>query len=349
MSEITLIIPEKPSDILSNMVKFTIENSDIQIINSSQNLPTLKNRKILFAVELNKAGYNIELFKIFTELYNRGNDSLSGSTGVLLIHSDCDLFTKTMAQDIIFRANQLGCSFPGKPMVELIGSMRNLLTMQKVTKKTLEETSYICSKTLGKRLISDNPKLLHDPKLLVLHASSRKTSNTLMLWDMISKHLTDYNIKEIHIENGIIKDCIGCSYKTCMHYGEQTSCFYGGFMVEEVYPAVLEADAIIWICPNYNDALSANLSAVINRLTALFRKTKFYNKSLFGIIVSGSSGSDAIAKQLISALNINKTFRLPPYFSIMATANDKNDILKVPEIEKKAMLFAENLKKEIRA
>lgn len=37
----------------------------------------------------------------------------------------------------------------------------------------------------------------------------------------------------------------------CLHFGEQGSCFYGGVMVEDVYPAVREADAIVMLCPNY--------------------------------------------------------------------------------------------------
>ena len=52
-------------------------------------------------------------------------------------------------------------------------------------------------------------------------------------------------------------------------------CFYGGAMVENIYPAVKWADAILLLCPNYNDALSANMTAFINRLTALFRTTRF--------------------------------------------------------------------------
>ena len=104
----------------------------------------------------------------------------------------------------------------------------------------------------------------------------------------------------------------------------------------------------MFICPNYNDMISANIVALINRLTALFRKTKFYDKTLFSIIVSGHSGGDALAKQLISSLNINKTFRLPPYFSLMAVANDKGAIRKVSDIEKKAYEFAMNINKEIK-
>lgn len=65
-------------------------------------------------------------------------------------------------------------------------------------------------------------------------------------------------------------------------------------MVEDVYPAVREADAIVMLCPNYNDALSANLTAFINRLTSLFRTTRFYDKALFAVVVSGYSGSDIV-------------------------------------------------------
>ena len=120
-------------------------------------------------------------------------------------------------------------------------------------------------------------------------------------------------------------------------------------MTREILPAIENADAVLWICPNYNDAISANLTAVINRLTALYRKASFYNKSIFAVIVSGSSGSDSIARQLIGALTINKGFRLPPYFSIMATANDTGEIKKIPHIREDAREFAHNILKETKA
>ncbi len=86
---------------------------------------------------------------------------------------------------------------------------------------------------------------------------------------------------------------------------------YGGPMVEEVYPAVRRCDALVMLCANYNDALSANLTACVNRLTALFRQTRIYDKRLFGLIVSGYSGGDLLARQLISALNMNKLSSRP--------------------------------------
>jgi len=120
-------------------------------------------------------------------------------------------------------------------------------------------------------------------------------------------------------------------------------------MVKDILPAIEKADAVVWICPNYNDAISANLMAVINRLTALYRKISFYNKSLFSVIVSGNSGSDSVAKQLIGALSINKGFRLPPYFSIMAIANDTGQIKKVHNIKEYAKNFAQNIMNETKA
>ena len=114
-------------------------------------------------------------------------------------------------------------------------------------------------------------------------------------------------------------------------------------MVEEVYPAIIDCDVLIMLCPNYNDSINANMSAVINRLTALYRKTKFYDKYFYSIIVSGFSGSDIIAQQLISALNINKTFILPPKFALMNTANNPGDFEKIENIREKARVFAQNI------
>ena len=111
-------------------------------------------------------------------------------------------------------------------------------------------------------------------------------------------------------------------------------------MVEEVYPAVRSCDALVMICANYNDALAANLTACVNRLTALFRQTRFYDKRLFGLVVSGYSGGDLLARQLISALNMNKAFVLPPHFCLLETANERGSLVRLPHIGERAAQFA---------
>lgn len=340
MKEIVLILPQSPSPLLTKMINSTLKDLDYITITSTDNLISLQNKKILFALELNEIGVSNNLNDIFVELYRRGQDSLLGSEGALLIHSNYSMFTKTSAQSTIFLANNLGCEFVGRPLVEATKNLENLLAMEKVYNMSLEEICLYQCGELGKRFLASLNPRSKIKKLLILHSSSREISNTLTLWDMVKCNLQGIDINEINIGNGKIVDCKGCSYKTCKFLGKQSKCFYGGLIVEEVYPAILESDSILFICPNYNDMITANLVASINRFTALYRKTKFYDKSIYSIIVSGYSGGDAIGKQLISSLNMNKTFRLPPYFSLMATANDRGAIKQVEDIEALAKEFA---------
>lgn len=344
MKEIVLVLPETPSDLLKEMINKVLID-DVTTVKSAIDLPNLQNKKILFAVELNEIGSSNVLNDIFAELYKRGYDSLKDSEGSLLIHSNYALFTKTYAQHIVFLANNLGCSFVGRPLVEATKNLGNFTAMKKIYNMETKDICLFQCEELRKRFLDLKIKPLNTKSLLVLHSSNRDTSNTLMLWDMIKMHIKGVHINEINLGNGNIMDCKGCSYKTCRHFGKQSKCFYGGIVVEEVYPAVLESDTLLFVCPNYNDMITANIVATINRLTALYRKTKFYDKKIYTIIVSGYSGGDALAKQLISSLNMNKTFYLPPYFSLMAVANHRGDINNVPNIENLAKEFAKKIMK----
>ena len=349
METIYLIMPGKISDNFAEVVKIATENCQLTIIKTIQDFPVdLRNKKIIFAIELDECGFNIPLFEMLLKLKERGDDSLLGSRAVIIIQSSSELFTKSTAQRIIFLTNQLGCRFPGHPAVEATHNLNNFLAWQKTFNLSLIDIYKKQSKELVKRLTEENLKLIDRPKILVLHSSLFKTSNTLMLWRMVKENLSGKDIKELHVENGTVVDCRGCSYKTCIHYSEEKSCFYGGIMVKEILPAIEGADCIIWLCPNYNDAISAKLMAVINRITVLYKRVKFGNKTIFSIVVSGNSGSDCVAKQLIGALNVNKGFRLPPYFALIATANDPGSIMNVRGIDKKAKEFAENIKREIK-
>jgi len=340
-------MPGDPSHQLINMVSAAIKGKESVIIRSSKELPDLRNQKIIFAVELDYSGINISLMEMMSELANRGNDSLLGSTGALLVHSSTELYTKSKAANLIFLANQLGCSFIGHPLIEATGELKNFRTWQKNMDLTLEEISLELSNRLANRLIDHKLINFENPKLAYLHSSSRATSNTLSLWQMIESNLNDWDIEELYVENGSVFDCYGCAYKTCLKFGETKSCFYGGVMTEKILPAVEDSDVLVWICPNYNDSISSNLTAVINRLTTLYRQISFNDKMIYAVIVSGNSGSDSIAKQLIDALNINKGFYLPPYFCLMEIANDAGSLLKVPNINDKARLFADKIKSNL--
>ncbi|SKA83617.1 Multimeric flavodoxin WrbA [Caloramator quimbayensis] len=349
MNDICVISPKEISSELSIMINSALGDNKAIFIKDCSDLIDLKSKKIIVALELNSAGYCFPVSEILSRLYQTDTHALKGSIAALLIHSSSELYTKSAAQNIIFLMNQLGCRFIGHPAVEATVSLSNFLTWQKSLKMNLMDICIMMCRQLGKRIADDDMKHKETPKILALHSSSHKTSNTLTLWNMVKSNLknSNINIKELHVENGTILDCKGCSFKTCLHYSKQSSCFYGGFMVEEVYPAIENSDAVVWICPNYNDSISANLMAIINRITALYRKRNFYDKSIFSVIVSGNSGSDSVAKQLIGALNINKGFRLPPNFCLMETANDPGAIKNVQNIEKKAEEFAKNIKNNL--
>lgn len=346
MSALGLVAPSKVSQELTHMVNAAAAERTIININSSEDFISAGCSKYIFALEVSETGTCPEIDKILSDLIIQ-NISLKGCSGAILVHSRNELFTKSCGRSLIFNLNRLGMRFPGHPLIEATGSMKNFQTWKKTLNKPLDEICYDFCEKLASRLEAYNPSPIETPQITVLHSSMKETSNTLKLWEMVKVNLSDMNIKELNVENGTVQDCKGCSFKMCLHYSQKNSCFYGGVMVKEIMPAVEKADALILLCPNYNDTVSANISAVINRITALYRKISFYNKTVFSIIVSGNSGSDLVAEQVLGALNINKGFQLPPNFALMETANDPKSILKVKHIDKRASEFALNIRNEI--
>ncbi|MHC1721362.1 MAG: flavodoxin family protein [Clostridiaceae bacterium] len=348
MENLYIIQPEESiSEELQNMISsFVTHYSSFSFVKDAKTGFDLKGKKLLFAVEIDETGYDIKMLQFVFEIRNKDPRAFENSVGAVLIHSSTALGTKRFTQDIIFLANGMGCTFIGQPMVEATKDMQNFLTWQKTIKLPLDKICYELSGRLGERFMKYEHKKIANPKITVLYSSPHKYSNTMLLWKLIKEELQDFTFREILIENGMIADCKGCSYTMCRHHSDRNTCFYGGFMVENVLPAIEEADCVIWLCPNYNDSYSANLSATINRLTVLCHKQNFRNKLMYGVVVSGNSGSDSVGKQLIGSLNLNKGFKLPPYAIFSETANDPGAILKVKDIDRKAKLFAANFYKE---
>ena len=348
MEDLYIIIPSEDIPVeLNNMISSFTKHSPIyRIIKAVKDSDDYKGKKLLFVLNIGNIGFDIGMLDFLSKLKEKHSDAFQNSTGAVISYSKTEFGTKCSAQDIIFLANNMGCAFIGHPLVEATKDMRNFLTWQKSIDLPLVEICYELSSRLGRRLMGYEHKKIADPKITVLYSTPHKFSNTLNLWRMVSDNLKDYNINEILIENGKILDCKGCSYKLCLHYAKKNTCFYGGFMVENILPAIEESDCVVWLCPNYNDGLSANLTATINRLTVFCHKHSFYNKSMFGVVVSGNSGSDAVAKQLLGALNINKGFRLPAYAIVSETANDPKSVLKIKDIHNKVKCFTDNFKEE---
>lgn len=341
MSVLQVILPGECSKRLQDVLEYSLCDTEHSLHDAIE--PAIDG-PVLFAASIYASGVNASLCALLQQLRTHSG-LLSGRVGGVLIDGETELYTKSVGRDIVLAANLCGCTFPGRPLVEGTGSLNNFNILARNAGESTLQSYKNAARELIERVIFYQKPSLKRPRLLVLHASNRETSNTMALWSMVRRHIeADMEIREITLRNGAVADCMGCAYTTCLHFSEEGNCFYGGLMVDEVYPALENCDALVLLCPNYNDAVSANISAFINRLTALFLKTRFYEKSLFGIVVSGYSGGDIVASQLISGLNMNKTFQLPPNFCMLETANDPGSILKCEGIETRARAFAENMK-----
>ena len=246
-------------------------------------------------------------------------------------------------------ANLAGCRFPGKPLVEATGSLDNWNIQSLRRGVSLAQAYRQAARELVVRLMEFSWQTKERPSVLLLHASDRATSNTLQIGTkIVERLLPSCDIREISLQNGAIFDCRGCSYKTCAHFARQNSCFYGGVITNDVYPAINECDALLLLCPNYNDSVSANILAFINRLTSMLVYNSLYEKQLYAVIVSGYSGSEIIAQQVLGALCLNKTFALPPRFCLMQTANNPGEAMQAEGIMERIDDFASHMLKNLR-
>lgn len=352
MKELIIINPFCPeadkTERLDAIVEYSTKGCKIRTLATAEEVEAadLRNKRILFTISLGQSGINLSLYGII-KYFRLNRDALTGAAGGVILDGNCEFYTKSTGRSVVFTANRAGCTFPGRPLVEGTRTLKNY-NIQAQNLRTDNMGAYMAAgKELVNNILCYEPVKKEHPKLLALHASNGRTSNTLALWDMVRKHLPECSIREISLRNGSVVDCRGCSYEACRHYGEEGGCFYGGPITEQVYPAILDCDALVMICPNYNDAMGANLTAFVNRMTALFTTHRFYEKSLFGIIVSGYSGGDIVAEQLISGLNMNKTFALPGKFAILETANDPKAILSSEDAAQRGRTFAENIRKHL--
>ncbi len=344
---ITLIHPAPDSgwagQRLDGILRQALARREVRTVRTAEELVSLKGQRLLFALALGEAGTNLEYVRMLARL-RKEPGLLEGCTGGLIVDGAGELFTKSAAAEGALAMNMAGCALVGRPLVEGTGSLANFAVQAGNLNTNLMGAYRHAAAELADHVEGFVFPKKERPQVLVLHASSHHTSNTIALWSRVRERLEDRcAIHEIGLRNGTLSDCSGCPYTMCLHFGEQGGCFYGGVMRDEVYPAVRTADALVLLCPNYNDALSANLTAFINRLTALFRQTRFYDKAVFAIVVSGYSGGDVVARQVVAAMNMNKSFYLPRRFAMMETANNPGQALALPGIQERLEGFAQNM------
>ena len=94
-------------------------------------MENLENRRLLFAVALDPSGCNLAYYGMLRAL--RGCDTLlRGSVAGVIVTGVGEFYTKDVARDMVFAANQAGCAFLGRPLVEATGSLRNFRTQAQI-------------------------------------------------------------------------------------------------------------------------------------------------------------------------------------------------------------------------
>ena len=303
---------------------------------------------LLFLVTVDDLGVCEAFVRLIRRIRALG-DGLRGCCAGVVLLGATELDTKNAARELIFALSMAGCAFPERPLVEATGSMRNLRVIQRTHDLAAPQAALAFSvEGLTDRLLFFAPPRYENPRLLVLHASDRPTSNTLALGDLVLENLAPrFSVRTLSLRNGTIEDCRGCAYQVCSHFASKGSCFYGGSISEEVIPAVQSCDALLLLLPNYNDAVGANVMAFINRLTSLHVSGGLSGQRLYALVVSGYSGGDIVSKQAMGALCLNRSFLLPPRFCLMETANDPGEAVRLPGIRQRAAAFAAEMDREL--
>lgn len=216
----------------------------------------LRGKRVLFALSTDEGGMDAPTLALLRRL-RLEKDAMQGSCAAVLLDGAGELYTKQLAQDVVFAANGAGCAFMGKPLVEGTGSLYNQHILAARLGLTPEQTYRTRARGLVRRLETFQPPRFRRPRLLMLHASESGRSSTLWMGREICRRLSDAcEITELSLRNGTIHDCRGCSYRTCLHFAENGGCFYGGAISETVLPAIRDCDAMLFLCPNYNDAVA---------------------------------------------------------------------------------------------
>ena len=122
---ITVLLPENPySGPLRAMLEPMLPEGSV-IRRPEDGMENLENRRLLFAVALDPSGCNLAYYGMLQAL--RGCDTLlRGSVAGVIVTGVGEFYTKDVARDMVFAANQAGCAFLGRPLVEATGSLANV-------------------------------------------------------------------------------------------------------------------------------------------------------------------------------------------------------------------------------
>ena len=184
---LTVLLPENPYSRELLALLGPLLPPDSRIRDPDAGLEGLAGQRLLFALALDESGCSESGYRMLMTL-RRSRTLLEGCVAGLVVTGRGELYTKDAARDLVFAANQAGCAFLGRPLVEATGSLRNFRVQAQIG-GTDEETAFraAVSELLERLTAWEGPAPVG--RVLALHASQRSTSNTLALWEMVRRSL----------------------------------------------------------------------------------------------------------------------------------------------------------------
>ena len=167
---------------LAGVLSHALAGRQVRVIRRAEELNDLTGQRLLFAAALGKYGVNLELTRMLSAL-RRTPDLLSGATAGIIIDGLSPLYTKSAAGELALAANLAGCALVGRPLVEGAGQLHNFRIQAKNAGTDLLGAYRASAADLAQRVETAGFPARERPELLVLHASSHHTSNTMALWE----------------------------------------------------------------------------------------------------------------------------------------------------------------------
>lgn len=164
---------------LERLLDFALADLSVEEL-SAQDLTQARDRHILFAVGMDAYGPDASFYTLVRYL-RQEPDCLEGSVAGLVVDGGGELYTKQAAQTLVMAANMAGCAFPGKPLVEGTGSLYNQHILAQRMHLNWETTYFHRVRDLARRVADFVPPTFPHPRILMLHASEHRHSNTVWM------------------------------------------------------------------------------------------------------------------------------------------------------------------------
>ena len=137
---LTVLLPENPYSRELLALLGPLLPPDSRIRDPDTGLEGLAGQRLLFALALDESGCSESGYRMLMTL-RRSRTLLEGCVAGLVVTGRGELYTKDAARDLVFAANQAGCAFLGRPLVEATGSLRNFRVQAQIG-GTDEETAF---------------------------------------------------------------------------------------------------------------------------------------------------------------------------------------------------------------